>query len=187
MESKADVKRRLILDTTKQIILENGFNSLTLDAVAKKANISKGGLLYHFSNKESLIKGLAQYIFEQFCLNFYKYAENDSDDSDEKGKWSRALIEASKFDLEHYKELNVGIFATSYLEPEIAKTISDGYKTTLKKLEDDGINPITATIIRLALDGLYYSQTLNVAPLEEKRVNEVIQQLLEMSKSEERL
>ncbi|MED1472391.1 TetR/AcrR family transcriptional regulator [Bacillus salipaludis] len=181
MDSKADVKRRLILDTAKEVTLENGFSELTLDAVAKKADISKGGLLYHFPNKESLIKGLAKYIFEEFYLNFVKYAKNDSN---EIGKWSRALIEASKFDLEHYGELNAGILATSFLEPEIAKNISAGYKTILKKLEDDGINPVTATIIRLALDGLYYSQTSNVAPLEKERVNEVIQQLLEMSKIE---
>lgn len=182
MNSKtSNTKRHLILDRAKQIIFENSFNSLTLDATAKKAGISKGGLLYHFPNKASLIKGLAQYIFNDFCLNFYKYAENDPD---EKGRWSRALIKASEFDLEHHGELNVGILATSYLEPEIAESTSEGYTAILKKLEDDGIDFDTATIIRLSLDGLYYSQSLNISPLKKERVNEVIQQLLNMTKDE---
>jgi AcrR family transcriptional regulator len=181
MKSKADMKRHLILDAAKQIILENDFSSLTLDAVAKKAEISKGGLLYHFPNKEMLIKGLANDIFEEFCLNFYIYAKNDAN---EIGKWSRALIEASKSDLKDNGELNVGIVAASFLDPEIAKNISDSYKTILKKLEDDGIDPITATIIRLALDGLYYSQMLNVASWENERVDQVIQKLVQMTNSE---
>ncbi|MDG6684823.1 TetR/AcrR family transcriptional regulator, partial [Staphylococcus aureus] len=41
MQSKADIKRRHILDTAKQFILENGFNSLTLEGVANNAGISK--------------------------------------------------------------------------------------------------------------------------------------------------
>lgn len=179
MESKADLKRRLILDTAKQIILENGLSLLTLDAVARAADISKGGLLYHFPNKESLIKGLAQHIFDEFSSNFYKFAEHDSNET---GKWSRALIEASKVDLEHNGELNAGIMATSYLDPNIAKNISEGYESILKKIEDDKINPVTATIIRLTLDGIYYSEMFNVAPMEKGKVNEVIHQLLELTK-----
>jgi AcrR family transcriptional regulator len=182
MDSKVGVKRQLILNTAKQIVIDNGFISFTLDAVAKKAGVSKGGLLYHFPNKVSLIKELAQYIYNEFCLNFYKYAENDSD---EKGKWCRALIKASKLDLEQHGELNVGILANSFLEPEIAESISESYTAILKKLEDDGIDSGTATIIRLALDGLYYSQSLQVAPLEKERINEVIHQLLKMTKEEE--
>ncbi len=181
MGTKAKAKRHLILDTAKQIIIEHGVISLTLDSVAKKAGISKGGLLYHFPNKDSLIKGLAQYIFDEFCLNFYTYAEQDAD---ENGKWCRALIKASKVDLEQYGELHVGILATSLLEPEVANTISTGYTAILEKLEEDGIDSETATIIRLSLDGIYYSQSLNVAPLEKEKKNEIIERLLNMTRGE---
>jgi len=183
MASKADQKRRLILDTTKQIILDYGLRALTLDGVAEKADISKGGLLYHFPNKESLIKGLAQYIFDQFSNQFYKYAENDPDET---GKWTRSLIKASKYDLEHNGDLNAAILATSSLKPDIAKRISKSYDIILEKLEDDKINPITANIIRFALDGIYYSKMLNIAPLEKEKINEVIQPLLEMTKRKEK-
>ncbi len=181
MNSKANIKRRLILDTAKQITLSDGFNSLTLDAVAKKAEISKGGLLYHFPSKESLIKGLAQFIFDEFATNFYRYAESDPKKT---GKWSRALIAATKADIKNNAELNVGIIAASFLDPEVSTNISNDYNSILKKLEDDGINIVTTTIIRLALDGLYYSQTFDVASLEEARINKVINRLIEMTESE---
>ncbi|MFJ5625668.1 TetR family transcriptional regulator [Peribacillus loiseleuriae] len=184
MVSKVDVKRHLILDTAKQIILESGLSTLTLDAVAKQAGISKGGLLYHYPSKEALIKGLATSIFDEFTARFYQYAENDPNET---GRWSRALIAATKIDLEDNSELNAGFMATSYLDANIAKNISEGYASILKKIEDDKINPITATIIRLALDGLCYSQKFNISPLDKERENEVIQKLVELTKREGQL
>ena len=77
MQSKADIKRQLILETAKTLVLADGFNSLTLEAVAKKAGISKGGLLYHFPNKEKLIAWLGEYIFQEFENNFSKIADSD--------------------------------------------------------------------------------------------------------------
>lgn len=182
MESKATQKRHLILETAIQIVIENDFNALTLDAVSKQAGISKGGLLYHFPNKEALIKGLGQFVFEELYVNFDQFAQKDSQ---ELGKWTRALITASKMDLEQNAELNVGIFAASYLDPELSNDISKGYQSILTKLDSDGINPVTATIIRLALDGLYYSKMLNIAPLEKERQDEVFQQLVAMTEKEE--
>ncbi|MDI3411970.1 TetR/AcrR family transcriptional regulator [Bacillus sonorensis] len=72
MESKTNAKRQLILNTAKHIILDHDFNALTLDAVAKQVSISKGGLLYHFPNKEALIKGLALFVFEEMNATFEK-------------------------------------------------------------------------------------------------------------------
>ena len=42
-------------------------------------------------------------------------------------------------------------------------------------------------MIRLALDGLCYSQKFNISPLEKERENEVIQKLVELTKREEKL
>ncbi|MFJ7935804.1 TetR/AcrR family transcriptional regulator [Sporosarcina sp. NPDC096371] len=179
MESKAEKKRQHILRSATEFILENDYHALTLDAVAKQAGISKGGLLYHFSNKEALLKGVAHHIFEQFTLTFEEQAKKDPI---EKGKWCRALIEASKWDLEHNAELNVGILAASMLNPDIAEDISESYQYMQTKVEQDHIDPVTATIIRLAIDGLYYSELFHLAPLAEKLREQVIEQLKTMTK-----
>lgn len=181
MQSKADIKRQLILETAKTLVLADGFNSLTLEAVAKKAGISKGGLLYHFPNKEKLIAWLGEYIFQEFENNFSKIADSDPIQT---GRWTRAFIEASKADLTENAELNVGVLASSILDSEVSESISEVYKSILTKIQDDGLDSITVDLIRLTLDGLYYSQTLNVAPLEKQRVNEVFDQLMKMTKCE---
>ena len=50
--------RDRILDAAEDLICNSGIAGFTLDAVAHSAGFSKGGLLYHFSSKDSLISGL---------------------------------------------------------------------------------------------------------------------------------
>jgi AcrR family transcriptional regulator len=47
-----------ILDAAEDLIMARGISGFTLDAVAQTAGVSKGGLLYHFSSKDSLVAGL---------------------------------------------------------------------------------------------------------------------------------
>jgi AcrR family transcriptional regulator len=49
------VAREAVLDAFEQLLIDVGERAATLDAVAKRAGVSKGGLLYHFPNKEALI------------------------------------------------------------------------------------------------------------------------------------
>ncbi|MBM7599603.1 AcrR family transcriptional regulator [Virgibacillus halotolerans] len=179
MKSKSAIKRQHILKSATVFILENNFNKLTLDAVAKQAGISKGGLLYHFPNKEALLMGLTQYTFEEFTILTEAHAKEDPV---EKGKWSRAYIEAVKWDLENNAALNVGIMAASTLDPKLSESMSHGYQHIQSKMEKDSIDSETVAIIRLAIDGLYYAELFNIAPLDEKSREKVIQQLINMTK-----
>ncbi|NGN43136.1 helix-turn-helix transcriptional regulator [Mesorhizobium sp. CGMCC 1.15528] len=47
-----------ILSVAETILAESGGSALTIDAVAKAAGLSKGGVLYHFPSKASLIEAL---------------------------------------------------------------------------------------------------------------------------------
>ncbi len=179
LSTKAELKRDLILKAAIEFILENDFNDLTLEAVAKQAGISKGGLLYHFPNKEALLGGLSQHIFEELITSFKEKANQDPN---EKGKWSRALVELSKWDLEHNSKLNIGVLSQSLLDHDTSKAIGTTYQYVQDKIEQDVINPVTATIIRLAIDGLYYSELLNVAPIEKELRDKVLNELLNMTK-----
>jgi AcrR family transcriptional regulator len=54
---KPSAKER-ILDAYEDILIEHGPATVTLEAVAARAEVSKGGLLYHFGSKEALLVGL---------------------------------------------------------------------------------------------------------------------------------
>lgn len=50
--------RQRLLDAAGELAFEEGASSLSLDAVAARAGVSKGGLLYHFPSKNALLRAL---------------------------------------------------------------------------------------------------------------------------------
>ncbi|WP_298038032.1 TetR/AcrR family transcriptional regulator [uncultured Microbacterium sp.] len=52
--------REKVLDAFQTILIEEGERAATLDATAKAAGVSKGGLLYHFASKDELVAGLLE-------------------------------------------------------------------------------------------------------------------------------
>ena len=57
-----------MLDAAAALVLKRGTVALTLDAVAEAAHVSKGGLLYYFDSKNSLLEALADYLAEQLQI-----------------------------------------------------------------------------------------------------------------------
>ncbi len=55
-----------LLAAAMDLLVDSGFQSVTLEAVARKAKVSKGGLLHHFRNKGALLDALTQLLFDQF-------------------------------------------------------------------------------------------------------------------------
>jgi len=56
--SRKPVARNAVLDAFESMLIEVGERGATLDAVAARAGVSKGGLLYHYPNKEALVAAL---------------------------------------------------------------------------------------------------------------------------------
>ena len=56
MARKKEIDRDRILDAAEAVILESGGRNFTLDAVAERAGISKGGLVYSFATKDELVR-----------------------------------------------------------------------------------------------------------------------------------
>ncbi|MFJ6652137.1 TetR/AcrR family transcriptional regulator [Microbacterium sp. NPDC091313] len=52
--------RESVLDAFARILIAEGERAATMDATAREAGVSKGGLLYHFASKEALVAGLIE-------------------------------------------------------------------------------------------------------------------------------
>jgi AcrR family transcriptional regulator len=50
--------RESVLDAFEAILIDEGERAATMDATARAAGVSKGGLLYHFASKDALEAGL---------------------------------------------------------------------------------------------------------------------------------
>jgi AcrR family transcriptional regulator len=62
--------RTRILDAVETLVVRKGVGGLTLEAAAREAGVSKGGLLYHFASKEALLVGVMQRLAEQVVVDY---------------------------------------------------------------------------------------------------------------------
>jgi AcrR family transcriptional regulator len=59
-------RREAILDAAEALVIEQGAAHLTMDAVAARAKVSKGGVLHHFPTKTDLIKAMLDRLLTVF-------------------------------------------------------------------------------------------------------------------------
>ncbi len=57
-EREKEFKKSLMLEAAEEVILEKGLDSLNMDEVALKAEVSKGSLYQYFNNKNDLVLGI---------------------------------------------------------------------------------------------------------------------------------
>lgn len=65
MSNRSNVTKQKLLDAATDIIMNQGVHQLTLDEVAKTAGVSKGGLLYHYPSKETLMTAMVERLQQE--------------------------------------------------------------------------------------------------------------------------
>ena len=170
--------RNALLEAANTVILRDGIAHLTLEAVAKEAGVSKGGLLYHFPSKEALIRGLLEHYLALFEAELSRRTAHDPD---AQGRFSRALIGAT-FDADpHQPLLRAGLLAALALNPELLKPVRVAFEGYQQRIEGDGLEPAHATLLRLAADGLWFADLLHLAPPAGALREQLRQRLLALS------
>ncbi|MDX6738997.1 TetR/AcrR family transcriptional regulator [Actinocorallia sp. A-T 12471] len=146
------MKRDALLDAAEAVLGEHGSQALTLNAVAERAAVSKGGLLYHFPTKEALIQALVARVIAEFDDLVAEYAERD-------GSYTRGFVEASFAIL----AAPSGERTTRRWAAVTAAACSADQRTPLTEAmrrwhhrdPADEPDPVTASVVRLAAEGLW--------------------------------
>ncbi|MEB4613522.1 TetR/AcrR family transcriptional regulator [Leucobacter sp. M11] len=82
MPSPQTPARERVLDAYVSLLIDAGERAATLDAVARTAGVSKGGLLYHFPNKDALVAGLIERLDEGVAEDVAAFDADDVDPID---------------------------------------------------------------------------------------------------------
>ena len=177
MAKKTETKEQ-ILRAAAEVINTEGVLSVTLEAVAKKAAISKGGLLYHFPNKDALLEGMIDYLMQSFVSGMNSAV---NEDPCERGKWVRAYTVLTFNELN--VEMNTAFLAAVATNPELLKIMAERFQELHARIEDDNIDPIIATIVRLAADGMYFNQLYGLNLQEDTR-EKILNHLISLTRGE---
>lgn len=172
--NKKNITREKLLDSASFIIQNRGMAHLTLESVALHAGVSKGGLLYHFPNKEALITGILDRLIDSYDSEFDKYINiNEA----KKGNWSRAYMEYTFKDMSKDKNIGTALVASVFSNPDLMEKLKLKFENWQQNIENDGIDPVTATIVRLATDGMWFAEIFGLAPIDEELREKVFEKL----------
>ncbi|MBD2000603.1 TetR family transcriptional regulator [Leptolyngbya sp. FACHB-541] len=176
--------RAALLRAASQVVIDKGVEALTLDAVAQQAGVSKGGLLYHFPNKDALMTSMVEQLIQDFEVVLQ--TEFDQDDAPgTPGQWVRAYIRATLRFSKQSLALVARLSSIAANSPDLFESAKVYEQQSRQRIETSGIDPIKATIILLAADGLWLSEVFQVGTLEEPQLIQVVETLLAMTRSPE--
>ncbi|NNG97384.1 TetR/AcrR family transcriptional regulator [Gordonia araii] len=170
MVEQAQPVRDRILDATERVLARDGGDSMTIAAVAREAEVSKGGLFYHFASKELLIEGLiARYVAS--------FDELIAAAGDEPGAATRAYLRSAEQQAGPASQPVTALLAAAVVSPRAIETLRDRYRRWQQRLDNDGLLGEAATTIRFTVDGLWLADTLDLAPAQGETRQRVLDQL----------
>jgi AcrR family transcriptional regulator len=178
--------RELILNSAEALVLRDGAGSLTLERVAREASISKGGVLYHFATKAQLIQGLVERLIRHFDRDLDQCLEKPATGP---GRRTRAFVHATlegtwdktSGSRSRGLEIFAVLLAALTTTPKSLAPLQKRYARWQRQMEHDGLEPVRATVVRLATDGLWLCELLGFTSLSQKRRAAVVQEILRLA------
>ncbi|MBW6398347.1 TetR/AcrR family transcriptional regulator [Roseomonas sp. HJA6] len=150
--------RTRILDAVERLVVQKGVSGLTLEAAAREAKVSKGGLLYHFGSKEALLTGVMQRLAEMVTQD---YEAGVALQPDGPGRVARAMLawafgeaDCSPGEDKHERMAAVCLAAFHH-DPVLLDPLRAVTERMKADLLADGIPHGIAMTIQTATDGLF--------------------------------
>lgn len=165
-----------ILNAAEALACEVGTATLRLEAVAERAEVSKGGLLYHFASKDALLEAMLARRVSLFAS-----AEETLRDELKSGDPGnlRAFLQAGVDDLTENSQFCKALLAAVVSNPDLLKPVRAFLKLKLKELGKAAVGRDQAVILWLALEGLRFHEMFDVSPLSATERRRISQQLLD--------
>ena len=177
----------LILTAAERVVMRDGVLRLTIDAVAREARLSKGGVLYHFGTKEALIQAMLERLIQHCEREIAAHQQHDT----EPGSWTRAYVRKTseptlaypgEADFPRSKEVGAGLVAAATTNPRLLEPLCERFQAWQQTIERDGIDLARATVIRLAVDGLWLAELLGIWSPDEELRQKVVNELIRLTR-----
>lgn len=182
MKRNPEETRLRLLEAATRIVVEQGVDAFTLDAVAQAAGVSKGGLLHHFAAKETLILELIKHLLATFEAEM-EQALDPAEPDGTPGRWTRAFVRLSFTTDERSRDLGVAFTLMMQRTPELVASVSGSFTRIWESLDHDGLDPLQSVLIRTAADGVYYNEIVGNPRMAEPLRTQLFNRLLDMTRA----
>jgi AcrR family transcriptional regulator len=72
--------RTAILDAAVRVVMRDGLRALTLEATAEAAGLTRGGMMYHFRDREALVHALNEHLAAEWERRLIEAAGKPADE-----------------------------------------------------------------------------------------------------------
>lgn len=173
--------RDRILDAAERLIRARGVGQLSVEAVAREAEVSKGGFFHHFASKDELLVALLDRLVEQVRSQLETRAAGDPEP---RGALLRAQV-ALAFDLgreafEQFISLILAFLQVATAQPALLKRGQQINAEAIARDEAQGIPAGNAIAVQFALDGYGLAMGVggtHLTPKQEAAFREVLMSL----------
>lgn len=170
--------RDRLLDAAEAVLAEHGSQGLTLAAVAERAGVSKGGLLYHYATKDALVRAL----IERLVAGFDSLVESFR--LERPGWYTRAYVEATfavlaDQDPELARRRWAALCAAA-TDPILRAPLAEAQRRWSNERLAEEPDPDLGQLVRFAADGVWEAAELDESLLSPERLAVLRQRLLDL-------
>jgi len=178
---KQTINRETVLSAAERVVSISGAAGLTIDAVAKAANISKGGVQSCFGNKESLIEAM----LIRWGTSYDRQIDSIMHGSEISITTLKAHIRATVSDIDSNTSRSAALLSALLNSPGYLVWIQDWYNRKHREFTGDKQGEsFIHLIVFLATEGLFFLRYFKLLELSEKEwelTAEEIERLLDVS------
>jgi AcrR family transcriptional regulator len=171
--------RDRVLDAAEHLVASGGGANLTLDAVAQSAGVSKGGLLYHFPNKDALLAAMIERHVDRIdgrCGCMRSSFPGACAGGDLKA-WVLGVLQVDPA----LKETGAALFAVAANNPALLDGIRRRYAERVAGLAGATQNFALAATVMLAVDGLMLAEAWRMSPFSDGQRAAIVDELLRLT------
>ncbi len=165
--------REKILDAAAELVSEIGAGRLTLEAVAEKAGLSKGGLLYNFPSKDALLQAMIQRMIDQVASEKEALREKAPPGPNQEA-WVVTKTLLNICCNGRMQEIATGMMAATAENPRLLDPVRQVISTTLEQLKANSDDLDTALLAWLATEGLSNLEMHKLSPFSEEDRDRIV-------------
>lgn len=168
--------KEAILDAAESIVIESGALRKTLDAVAERANVSKGGLIYNFPNKEALLEAMIKRLMERHDQLREQVRQGLAPEASPLLVELKLFMELSETDF----QLSSALLAANANQPELLNGVRERLRERLLKEIAPPEHFEQSAILYFAALGLHFHELLGISLLSQEQKKNVIKEMMRL-------
>mgnify|MGYP000979830386 CR=1 FL=1 len=164
MGRKRTIDRNAILDAAEAIVTQEGAARLSFDGIARRAGVSKGGVLYSFPSRQELVAAMVRRDLDRFDADV---AARRVEIGQAAGADMQAHLAATRYESPALATKAASLMAALAETPEHAEPIREHYRRLLSRFRGDGPAERRVRTALFAAEGAFLLRGLGLVKLSE--------------------